>query len=283
MSVKIAIIGTSHISSIVMAWRQISTDFPALEPTFFAAPGKNFRRLQINTNKRFGIIDRSLFAPTEIKLLENTFGSAAIDLDEFDAVIHVGHNTLETELASLIAEFSIDGLRENPEQPLLSKDAYQYFTEALAEEAVLPENWRNWASPRLYVLPAPRVAESCSVSRSSDYAVWRALLSDAESKPVAGLFQAYADLVRDRFAAHGIQTFAVPEGILAPSGLSHAKFTKDALRLLDGHSYPSGDHKHMNADYGLIVLRNVCETVQQDFDILDEPVPQVAEEDASTA
>lgn len=271
MTVKLAIIGTSHVSSIFLAWAQIKARFPDLKPTFFAAPGKNFRRLQIDTHKKFGVIDRSLFAPREIRMLEKTFASPKIDLSAFDAVVHVGHNTLKTELAELITSFSIEGLRESPDHPMLSRPAYDSFVAALAEKSVLPENWRGWNAPRLYVLPAPRVAESCAKSQSADYAAWRQLMKEADTTPVAKLLNDYSDQVTAHFAAHGIKVLTPPARVFAASGLSRATYTKNALRLTDGHSYPNGDHNHMNVDYGLIVLRHVCQTLQKDFGITAKP------------
>lgn len=267
MSVKIAIIGTSHVSAIVQAWQKIKSEFKPVEVTFFAAPGRNFRALKISPQKRFGILDYSLYRPDEINLLKATFGKVSIKLNEFDAVIHVGHNTKESELARLIAQFSIDGLREIPAKPRLTQHAYETLSKELAKSCVLPEGWQNWSAPKLFVVPAPRICESCIGESDPLYAAWAKLLKNAAEVPVATLFERYMAEVQSSFAHEGIQLVPPPGRVIADNGFTRERFTGHATRLTDKSEYPANDHKHMNRAYGLVVLRNVLKILAQTHDI----------------
>ena len=265
MTLKLAIVGTSHVAAIYKAWEQIAGDFPQLEIEFFAAPRDLFRHFELGQDGLFGILDRTLFTPKDIHLMMNTFGSLTVDLSQYDAVLHVGVMSQETNLMELLAGFSIDGFREVSDLPRMSRAAYDACVQGLAEKTRLPAVWHNWNGPYLYTLPAPRVAETCMNNDHPDYIGWRAVVSTSEPALVVEVLEDYSARMVADHAAHGICTFLPPSDVFAANGLTKAALSMGATSLSDDEPYPDDNNRHMNVDYGKIVLDYVLKGLQEDF------------------
>jgi len=240
MIIRLAVLGTSHVGTIYFAWEKIKHDYPQFEITFFAAPRKNYLRLQIGQDKTFGILDPSLFTPDEIAMMTQTYGATNIALAGFDAVLIVGHETLESKLAGLIAAFSIDGKRPVPDQPRISQAAYDALADDLARGTTLPEEWHHWDKPLVFALPAPRVSERCRKEDAQDtiYGAWSRLANSTADASAKTLFEEHMDRIRVNFDAAGIQLLTPQQDVLAQNGLTHEKFCGGAVRLQSLEAYP---------------------------------------------
>jgi hypothetical protein len=284
MSVRIAIIGTSHVSALALGWHEICEEWPDASVTFFAAPGWNFRRLQLNADKQFGILDNALFEPNEVRLLEGAFGMTKLSLTDFDAVLHVGQDIYESDLVSLLAQFSVDELRPTKSERNLSVHAFELFSEALADQALLPKLWHHWDSPKLFVLPAPRCGESCTGAQGPIYEDWAALMTQKDSYPhTKSLLAGYGAKVGKHYKGAGINFLSAPASVLGKSGLTRARFTHSS-RQLTNVMYSATDHKHMNMEYGRIVLNHVLKKIAASFGLpLPLPLPDPAPSSVSVS
>lgn len=258
---------------------QIQDSFPGVELSFFAANSSLFHELVLDQSGRFGIHDESKYKIRHARFLQNNFGSLTIDLKENDAVIMVGRNTRETDIISRFGTYAVDGVRDLPDRPRLSRAAFDDFARSIFETRRLGPEWRHWDQSHLFVLPppAPRQAPPADMER---YAPWAAFEKQAVNN--IEFLNAYRDLVAKDLSDDGITLLHPPPEVVASTGLTLTQFSGNAEKLPAGTSassrlkaavkgavsnnsdntlYPEDDFHHMNAQYGAIVLRHVLNNI----------------------
>lgn len=251
---RLAIIGNSHVAAFREGWTLIEREHPGTRIEFFALPNAHLGRLSLDANKRLGLAETGEARLRELTIAVN--GRLTIDLGASDHVLWVGYYWPFEALSKLMAEFSIDGLRESPRAPrALSRPAFDAVCDGLAE-AVLPgEGWRGWRAPRLTLNVRALPAESCLGDARPAFRYWRAAAQHPEG--AGAVAAAFLDRFKQALVGHGIGLLRQPEETLAASGLTATDYSRGSHRLMGGLPHPDSDHVHMNARYGALCLRRL--------------------------
>ncbi|WP_425041073.1 hypothetical protein [Primorskyibacter sp. S187A] len=256
---QITLIGSSHVAALKLGWEQIQSNWQDIELRFLALPGKSFRKLQINGQKHFGALTPERFKPDVRRAIETGFGASHVDLSKADAVVQIGWYLHEGEVARLLGAYSIDGLHTQPRLPRMSLPAYSAFCDALALHTLPAKPWRNWTSPQLFFVPKPRKCETCLKDPAPAYDVWRRF---ADLTPDgAPRLSGYSQRVSQALEAVGARLIPLPDKLHAETGLTRARFGRNAPSLSAGETYGAEDHHHMNEDYGAIALTHILDRV----------------------
>jgi hypothetical protein len=257
----IAVIGTSHVGAVRQGWDALEKDYPGIELRFFAAHSGLVSQMSLNRALQFGLPTTKGIAQKTLENLMRNFGDHKIDLASVDAVLRVGWSTNESAVAQLLSDFDCDGFNTRAGRPRMSRAAFEAFADALAKKAAEKRDAKNWSRLRLYVLPVPRIADSCANSSAENHAAWRTLAQNGGAS--AGLDH-YAAVARQAFGAKGMTLILPPAKVFAASGLTKAEFCRNSYRLLLNEAHQEDDHVHMNATYGEIALRTALDRILTD-------------------
>lgn len=263
MTIKIQIVGTSHVAALRKGWEAISIRFPQVELGFFAANSTLFHLLELDSNLSFGIHDESKYLPRYAKFLRDGFGRIAVNLKESDAVVLVGKTTYEAEFLKNLGHYSVDGIRNLGSAPILSREAFNAFASAIYEKRRLAPEWRHWDSPKLFLTPPPAPSTKCPASNPR-YASWAHF--ENQSMDNLSLLNAYREIVREKMLLDGVFALSPPSILVSPTGLTPSKYCAGAQKLpvgkgLKAANYEESDFHHMNAEYGSLALEKILNEV----------------------
>ena len=254
---RVAIIGTSHVAALKMGWDRIAEQWPGIDVTFFAAPGKAARTQKLK-GRVYGY-HRAKPAPDEI--IFGYDGGRTIDLAAFDHVLRVGDTLGEAELSGILSRYAVDGISDTGEdgahdtgKPLrLSRAAFDMACASLARASLPNAPWHDWDAPALTFLARPTPSTKCLRVDSDRYDQWRDLAARPDEYLIAREIY-YAHLGHE-MARVGIGLLRQPDETIAPCGLTDERFGEGAAGMVPGKALPDEDCVHMNADYGARALR----------------------------
>lgn len=275
MTVRLRVIGNSHVAAIRRGWSTIEAGHPGVSVDFFAAHSTLFDSLELDGDKRFGMHRPSHYKPQHRDFLTGLFGGLTTDLTDADAVLLVGQGIREKDFLRQMLPYSIDGLREVPDSPRLLRPAFEAFADAIFERGMPGPEWRGWTMPRLYLL-APPIPVETAPGNDRRYRLWHRF--GAEEGPKEALFDAYYSRVAAILARAGITLIIPPSGVLAANGLTRAEFREGAGRLDGALGAFEDDYHHMNARYGALAFDHALERVEADFGVAAAPAVEAAEQ-----
>jgi len=236
IDVRVCIVGTSHIAALKLAETAYRPG-GAAEFVFFGAPARKFQKVKVENGILCG--DASIR-----NLLLQTSGGRyeAIDPAEFDAVV-------------------FHGIDLHPALAILSIARHGHGSKLFFSDAFLRQGIRNWvkrtkafgfASSILRVKktvvilsPTPCPAEG---HEAVDGKVPKELMASLRPR----ILEMIDEVLRDE----GIHYVSQPEETYGSAYYTKQEYTVGSVRLVDlGRQHPDDDFTHMNAAYGLIVLR----------------------------
>lgn len=266
MTLRLALVGNSHLAALRQGWDDLGAEFPGCQVDFFGAPGHVWRRMRLEAGKVLSLPDDAGIAPALRDSLLRGFGAPSIDLGSYDAVVRVGDSIGEQEHAGLLAAFVIDGVPVTEGRaglPRLSAAAYAECCAALAQTALPGRGWRGWAKPRLYLVAMPRPVETCAARAGEKMRHWVDLA--AMSADTGPALAAYLPRVEALLAGAGLTLISPPPGLQGPSGLTRAAFARGSLNLIARKRLPEDEPRHMNAAYGAAMLRVLLDRLRADL------------------
>lgn len=255
--IKVMVIGTSHVAALRLGWESISKDFSEYDVSFFGVGGSCGREIELDDQLRYGLLGKTKFTDSWLSI-ENSFGTKVVNLSLFDAVIYAGFNSNDELNAALANRFSIDGVAPCDGLPRLSLDAYCAFCDSFAIKALAESVFRVWKPQNLFLIPRPLPSETIVDSLRPNDQLWAEFLNRESRAP--HLFPTYYERVSSVLAASGVFLSPPPEQVLAAHGLTKSEYCRDRLKLVDAEN-PEIDHRHMNDQYGAIVLSQVLSAI----------------------
>lgn len=265
---RVLFLGNSHVAALYQGWLEIAPEFKGINPSFFAANSSLFNSLEMSENRVFGVHDPKLYSRKNLRFLDQVFGERRIDLKMFDQIVVVGRSSHEVDFLSQFERFSIDGVgdgetgRDGPKGnvPYLSQAAFDAFCIEIAHKRLPDPCWWNWTAPKVAFLPPPVPRADCPET-DDRYGAW------ARFGANPGIDLAFLKLYRAHvarlYANHGITLLSPPDEVYDPCGLTRAEFGDDPERLHPrAGAFDSDDFHHMNTRYGVIVLRDILQTLQ---------------------
>lgn len=262
---RLAIVGNSHVGALKRAWDEMEPKPEGVELAFFAVPDRLQRRFRLSDDLVYAPGPRTRSERPEIaEAAEKINGASSIDLAPCDAVVLYGGSLFQSELATVIGTYDVDGCRAAGAPRRMSLAAFEAFCESYAEAALPASRWIGTRIPRLAVFPRPLPAEGAEMSSDPLFAPWSAVAARPEGARamVERIFTAMAAA----HARHGIDFLRQPAETLTPIGLTSGEYTKGSSRL-NSERHPDEDVTHMNALYGALCLRLILDWARQDAPI----------------
>lgn len=245
---RILVLGSSHVGALRRADDAFRDRFPGVETEYFAVKAPMLRR---------GKVEGGAFRPhihndEETGLLENLNGRTEVDLGQYDKVLVVGFRAHPLDIVPLFETHAMLGREGDGRRYRISAGFVGAWLDEMAADWAQDIEWRFGAAQSCVFTAGPYPAESL-VERSDEIAL-------------AGRFKAFRDLpeadeVFDRWSLAietaagraGLGYLAQPADTLAGPYATRAQFAQGGTAA-DGEAMDQGDHRHMNADFGLKIL-----------------------------
>ncbi len=257
---RVLILGNSHAGALKLGWNECRSEFSAMDVEFFAAPIGAFRLCTLKSSGRFGLIDRPDADPRARDQIRKLNGGLTVNLREFDTVVRVGYQWKLGQVIDLLGRYNIDGIHEIGAPLRMSLAGFRSICEDMAAEAAPNGHWLALNGPKLWIVGLPIPSETCLAADADPrLKAWKAAVPNGTSVgPALGI---YIDAFGRALADRGIGMLPPTEATLGPLGLTRKKFTLGSRRLASGQAHPESDRSHMNADYGVLVMRDLLSRI----------------------
>lgn len=246
---RLCVLGNSHIASIKLAWEADAAQHPGLTLDFVGAEGTVMRET--------GLVDGKIAAltPKAQKAFSITAGRSEIDLSAYAGFLLHGAGLQLSMLVGSQRAHRFYGQKVKAENTL----SYDYYLQACIDRfynntaaGYLLRMLLAGSEAPILVLPTPFPATTVlEDSRAPDHAMVRNIVG-------AGDQQLFLKLYRDLCRALSRGRVAVlpqPEDTIADGIMTEARFTKGSVSVLrEGREHGEDDHRHMNPDYGRVIL-----------------------------
>lgn len=247
---SIAVLGNSHVGAIRQGWDEIRDQHQDTDVTFFAAPNRLFDCMELGINKSFGILDPSTVDEENLDKIRALNSSLVIDLTEFDYVFMLRKSVNSRDILNLLASSDVEGIRETESTNLISLSAFNAYIDAEIQSNLPASGWHQWERGKFWIVECPRASEEGLESRKR----LKPLLRDT-----SGIVEALTNASKRNHAAlNAVEIGYVPQSqkTIADSGLTHAEFSRDSLRI-NSASHSDNDFAHMNAEYGRLQWKEI--------------------------
>ncbi len=254
---RLAIVGSSHVSAFRNAWSEFPGRWPGVEAEFFAMPYDVFQRMVVTEDLRLVRgPGRAWLRQEELTLARRINGREEAALAGADLVLAVGIPYLYDEpLLALLDGSDIDGLRSVGAPRQMSAAAFEAMLGVLVGKSRPPASWnRPGLRGRLVMMQRPLPSETAIPSARAKFAMRRRIARRPEG--VVEALGRYVRGVREALAAHGVRLFPQPAETITREGLTLERFTRGFRRIHDD-TVNERDHIHANAAFGALCLDRI--------------------------
>lgn len=228
-SLKICIVGTSHITSLKLGWEMVKSQFPDLQIVFFGGIGGSLRHLRVRNAKLVSIDDK-----LTRNLKYTSGGISEIDPDIYDAVILYGLN------------LKLPRLRQG------------------ISRAVMKETIKDIVQRSLTL----KVAAKFRKLNDRGFWIGANPMEGVNGNQLeAGPFYSYGQIMEEAahvFPVPGATFLPQPAETIGPDLRALSRFLVGSVRLMpskngnDSVAHPDDDFRHMNGEFGhLWLLQNL--------------------------
>lgn len=261
MTLRLTVVGSSHVSAFRHAWTENPGRWPGFDATFFAVPHDVFRRMVVTDDLRLvrGPGHRDL-RDGDLAIGQQINGCTEVDLSDADLVLAVGMPHLfDEQLLSVLDSCDVDGLRSAGAPRQMSAAAFAAILEALVARSRPGPGWFHpGLRGRLTMAPRPQPSQTAIPSVRVKFGLRRRIVGTPQgaSEALARYVRALAAML----AADGIRLFPQPPETMTPDGLTLERFTR-GFRRIQNDTVNERDHIHANAAFGALCLdRLLAET-----------------------
>jgi hypothetical protein len=240
---KICIIGNSHIAAIALGWKQIESEYPGIQITFFGAPGTKLKEL---------IVSQGSLVPatTELRKIFRRMSMNTEIGDNFQYFLICALQFGFFRVLPLYNKYRAEGFAKDNRIPIsddcFGKSLDGCLRKTLAVETVL--KLRQITSAPIGLIPEPLPSEGAMFGR-----IGRSKHRGEEKSVAKFLREASGRVARD------LKIKVVSQAASTKSTALHTKriYSSGAIRLAGGltKAHPDGELYHMNAEYGSLMLR----------------------------
>ena len=249
---RLLVIGSSHVGALKNAQAQFLAPRPQMTLDFFGLRGPSFLKSRVAED---GVFHPPITTEEDRALILKANGTDQIDTTSYDHVLLIGYRFGFPEVASLLEHHDIQGWEgadraQTIDLPLAEDMVDTMIDSSLTEvlEALAP------AGRPLTLCLAPYPAKSIA-SRARKMELARELKAFWTHPAAEPLFQMWHSRLLAKIEAAGHRLLPQPRRTMAGPFATKPKFAK-APENLDGSTMKGTDHRHMNADFGLLMLTN---------------------------
>lgn len=254
MTIRVAVIGNSHLSALALAWRELAPRHPAISMTFFGARAFACEGLRVSERGLRPDNDRLRGA---LRWLSG--GHEEIVVADHDVFLFAGHDFGVHPVIGVYAECWAEAHATDPARTPVSDSLFAELCDEALRRTLSMELLRRLrqvtGSPAAILCqPAPLApVRGMRDPRVRGYGV-------AYERNDTTLLAAQADAALTRIARQeGVEVFRQPAETLEQPLHSHPDFSRGSVRLANGlaSEHPRTDMMHMNAAYGVVALEPV--------------------------
>jgi hypothetical protein len=253
---RVLIIGSSHVAAYKYAADAFRAEFPEVELAYFGVRGPLFLT---GTMDQRGIFTPGCRDEADKEAVRATNGSPVADASGFDHLLLVGHRFAFLNFASLLEHHDVlEGIRTG-KRHLISEAMLTEIIETATEDAVTEAagGFGPWKKSLTFA-PAPYPAQSI-VERGDSFEMARVLGLFWARPDAAWIFDLALGALHAAMNKRGYGFLEQPAALNAGPFATKPEFAKRAAAM-DSGLLGKTDHRHMNADYGLAMLRSFAKT-----------------------
>jgi hypothetical protein len=251
---KICIIGNSHIGALKSAWDGLHSEWPGIEITFFGA---------LTPVLRAGgpVVSEGCLKPSTVELrkyFSDTSGGLEDICGQYDAYLVCGLRFGSERMENICSHFRAETHFRDGRRPV-SDECYLAITKgylSTTQNLEMVAKVRQITAAPVWVLPTPMPSDASTGTELDK------LEEVGDDKSVRNmLFEAMRQLVDEK----GFRLLLQPEVTLSRPLKTKSIYTRGALKLTGGMKEPLAkeDYKHMNGDYGSLILRPWLATLSE--------------------
>jgi len=253
---RVLIIGSSHVGAYKNATPAFAQLYPEVAVDFFGVRGPLFLSGAFDGA---GIFTPAFRNDADRDFVQQTNGQLTADATDADHLVMLGHRFALHPVIGLMEEHDIMGRAQTGRPRLISELFLRDAITALVTEAVdkAASALAPFGACATFVT-APYPATSIT-QRAPDYVLARKLEQFWTHPDAAWVFDLWAEQLRRALGAHGHRLLMQPDMLNAAPYGTKPVYAQRAAHLTQEKQMKT-DHRHMNADYGLVMLRALAET-----------------------
>ena len=259
MTLRLLLIGNSHLAAFKLGWDKIAGQYPDIRCDFFGGPANWIEGAVFE----HGAIKVTTASWAE-KVAIITGGPTSIELGDYDAIAFIGMNFGLAPYMGQLSRLTLYDLGPATKVQIVSKFCLrQIFSDILATTHAF-----RWSS---------MIAET---SGKPVFLVPQPLSSDArlEHDPLlrhhpdfkaqaAAWFAAFQSAARTLTDAKGVTLVEQPDTTVAFPGFTRAELSRDSVSLLN-NKHTDLEFNHMNTTYGTELLQTLLAAVRGRVEVL---------------
>jgi hypothetical protein len=256
MTLRLLLIGNSHLAAPKLGWEQIADEHPDVRCDFFGGPKDWIEKATFED----GVIRVTVAAWAE-KVARVTGGPSSVAVDRYDAIAFIG---LRFGLAPYMRQLSTLTLYDlgppKAKFQMVSKSCLrQLFSDILADTPAF--QWSSMIAEAsgkpVFLVPQPLSSEA---RLDHDRSIRRHPKFKAQAAAWFAAFQSAAQALAE---AKGLTLVEQPASTVALPGFTRAELSRGSVRLMDASTnHPDHEFNHMNATYGVDLLQTLLAAVK---------------------
>lgn len=248
---RICVIGNSHSGAVKLASEAVMPDFPGTKIDFFAMQGGVFTNLQRDGDDFVPAFPNERYR----KIFQAVNDCDLFSIAGYDHIWAVGYRFGIGKLQQLLFKNDVLEWPERSDKPLISEDLFKNAVTGEVAEETTKIKALFGQDPRLVVTPGPQPSQKV-MQRGPNF---DRRLTHVDAIGRAELFQnLHSAAIRKQLTDGGYQVMLQPAATLETPLTTQQKYGLDA-RTFNNADKPVGDDRHMNAEYGAILLRHYLE------------------------
>lgn len=230
---RVAVIGSSHVAALKLAWDQIGLQHPSIKVDYLSVKRPAFEQATLRKDMRFGL-------PDDIPEHPDTARHARkiLDFTQFDLVWNVGiWQILPRDFNAMIEAFNVDGFPATTHPHQMSRAAFTACIGDMVKNVLPGPEWHHLETPRIWYSGFPR---------RNEHMATRKRFRDVDTRNHGLCWDQADQTLAAALADRGIGWVRQPADTLTEHGFTQARFGTDM-------TVPGGDGvdiAHMNAAFG---------------------------------
>ncbi|MFV0515325.1 MAG: hypothetical protein ACK5MY_17080 [Jhaorihella sp.] len=245
---KVLILGSSHVGALRRADAAFRDRFPGIETDYFAVKAPMLRR---------GRAEGAVFRPfvhneDEHELLQTLNGRAEADLSQYDKTLVVGFRSHPLDINALFETHAMLGSGDDERPFRASLGFVTDWLERIAADWAGDINARFGNAPGCVFTVAPFPAGSLR-ERADENEMAARFRTFRDNPHAETLFDIWATALERAIAGQGFGYLPQPPETLDGPYATRSEYALGGTAA-DGEPMEQGDHRHMNAGFGLLML-----------------------------
>lgn len=250
---RLLIIGSSHVGALKNAKAQFCASRPDIHMDFFGLRGPTFLKSTVDAE---GVFHPPATGEADRALIEQTNGATQAETASYDHVMLIGYRFGFAEIASLLEHHDILGMDGAGHAQTIDLPLVEDMIDAMIAASLSPVLEALAPAGRSFTLClAPYPAKSIA-SRAHKMAFAREMKAFWAHPAAELVFQMWHTRLLSQIETAGHRLLSQSHRTMAGPFATKPMFAK-APEHLDGRPMKKTDHRHMNADFGLLMLTNL--------------------------